>query len=137
MVWRLQHGQPLTRRERRKWLALHLKENVPPSLVLLSHAMYQTDLTSKSSVILPIVKLEQVAAPSPAEIEAPVKDKPVSASLEVLVDSAPIIMDRKVERVLDKARIVESKMASPEAQLMHAKGAELAANAYSTGSHTH
>uniref|UniRef100_A0A8C8CIU4 Letm1 RBD domain-containing protein n=1 Tax=Oncorhynchus tshawytscha TaxID=74940 RepID=A0A8C8CIU4_ONCTS len=79
-----------------QWLALHLKENVPPSLLLLSHAMYHTDLTPKSPVILPIVKLEQVAAPSPAEIEAPVKDKPMSVSLEVLVDSAPIIMDRKV-----------------------------------------
>ncbi|KAM9536740.1 uncharacterized protein ACWYII_040594 isoform 4-T5 [Salvelinus alpinus] len=96
-------------------------------LLVLSRAMYHTDLTPKSPVILHIVKLEQVTAPSPAEIEAPVKDKPMSASLEVLVDSAPIINDRKVGRVLDKARIVELKMASPEAQLIHAKGAELAA----------
>ncbi|CAB1353963.1 unnamed protein product [Coregonus sp. 'balchen'] len=83
-----------------QWLDLHLKENVPPSLLLLSRAMYHTDLTPKPPVIPPIVKLEveqQVAAPSPAEIEAPVKDKPMSASLEELVDSAPIIMDRKAK----------------------------------------
>ncbi|XP_041743876.1 LETM1 domain-containing protein LETM2, mitochondrial isoform X2 [Coregonus clupeaformis] len=120
-----------------QWLDLHLKENVPPSLLLLSRAMYHTDLTPKPPVIPPIVKLEveQVAAPSPAEIEAPVKDKPMSASLEELVDSAPIIMDRKVqvESVLDKAGIVELEMPSPEAQLIHAKGAELAAKMAAKG----
>uniref|UniRef100_A0A8C7H9S5 Uncharacterized protein n=1 Tax=Oncorhynchus kisutch TaxID=8019 RepID=A0A8C7H9S5_ONCKI len=139
MVWRLLHGQPLTRRERRRvrqlnpqvpymhtsevcltfflhlyrdecpfqalfrpihascvaamsvselqWLALHLKENVPPSLLLLSHAMYQTDLTPKSPVILPIVKLER---------SRPLSKTSMGLSLEVLVDSAPIIIDRKV-----------------------------------------
>ncbi|KAG7236786.1 hypothetical protein INR49_000249 [Caranx melampygus] len=36
-----------------QWLDLHLKENVPPSLLLLSRAMYLTDLKPKPPVIPP------------------------------------------------------------------------------------
>ncbi|XP_034143505.1 LETM1 domain-containing protein LETM2, mitochondrial-like isoform X2 [Esox lucius] len=109
-----------------QWLDLHLKENVPPSLLLLSRAMYHTELTPKPPVTPPLVRLESLTAPSPPEIGAPAKDKPMSTSLENLVDSAPIIMD-KVESLLEKARIGELEMPSAEAQLIHAKGAELAA----------
>lgn len=41
-----------------QWLDLHLKENVPPSLLLLSRAMYLTDLKPKAPVIPPVPKLE-------------------------------------------------------------------------------
>lgn len=41
-----------------QWLDLHLKENVPPSLLLLSRAMYLTDLKPKPPVIPPVPKLE-------------------------------------------------------------------------------
>ncbi|XP_013987913.1 LETM1 domain-containing protein LETM2, mitochondrial [Salmo salar] len=109
-----------------QWLALHLKENVPPSLLLLfpCHVPYRPH--TQVPCHPPHRQTGASRRPPPAVIEDPVKDKPMSASLEVLVDSAPIIMDRKVRRVLDKARIVELKMVSPEAQLIHGKGAELA-----------
>uniref|UniRef100_A0A3P9AMM8 Letm1 RBD domain-containing protein n=1 Tax=Esox lucius TaxID=8010 RepID=A0A3P9AMM8_ESOLU len=102
-----------------QWLDLHLKENVPPSLLLLSRAMYHTELTPKPPVTPPLVRLESLTAPSPPEIGAPAKDKPMSTSLENLVDSAPIIMDKKVESLLEKARIGELEMPSAEAQLIH------------------
>lgn len=41
-----------------QWLDLHLKENVPPSLLLLSRAMYLTDLNPKPPVIPLVPKLE-------------------------------------------------------------------------------
>ncbi|KAM9455923.1 LETM1 domain-containing protein LETM2, mitochondrial isoform 1-T2 [Clarias gariepinus] len=99
-----------------QWLDLHLKENVPPSLLLLSRAMYLTDLIPKAPVIPPVPKLEK----SPVESEA----KSVSSPVEMLIDSAPVIKDKKAEELADKQR--ELEMPSPEAQLIHAKGAELA-----------
>ncbi|KAJ7999831.1 hypothetical protein DPEC_G00198490 [Dallia pectoralis] len=118
-----------------QWLDLHLKENVPPSLLLLSRAMYHTDLAPKPPGLLLICKLEvePIIAPCLPEMEAPVKDKPVSASLESVVDSAPILMDKKAERFLDRARVGELEMPSAEAQLIHAKGAELADKMASKG----
>ncbi|TSM12564.1 LETM1 domain-containing protein LETM2, mitochondrial [Bagarius yarrelli] len=70
-----------------QWLDLHLKENVPPSLLLLSRAMYLTDLKPKPPLIPPVPKLE-------------------------------------AEELTEKQR--DSNMPSPEAQLIHAKNAELA-----------
>ncbi|KAL7848064.1 hypothetical protein AOLI_G00227820 [Acnodon oligacanthus] len=107
------------RQQLQQWLDLHLKENVPPSLLLLSRAMYLTDLKPKPPVIPPVPKLEK-ATVSPAETEV----KPVSGSVEVLVDSAPVIKDRKAEELVEKPRGLD--MPSPEAQLIHAKGAEMA-----------
>uniref|UniRef100_A0A3B3ZHU7 Letm1 RBD domain-containing protein n=1 Tax=Periophthalmus magnuspinnatus TaxID=409849 RepID=A0A3B3ZHU7_9GOBI len=46
------------RQQMQQWLDLHLKENVPPSLLLLSRAMYLTDLKPKAPVIPPVPKLE-------------------------------------------------------------------------------
>ncbi|XP_051897153.1 LETM1 domain-containing protein LETM2, mitochondrial isoform X2 [Pristis pectinata] len=41
-----------------QWLELHLKENVPPSLLLLSRAMYLTDAKPKSNIHnVPIIQL--------------------------------------------------------------------------------
>ncbi|CAG08581.1 unnamed protein product, partial [Tetraodon nigroviridis] len=41
------------RLQMQQWLDLHLKENVPPSLLLLSRAMYLTDLKPKAPIIPP------------------------------------------------------------------------------------
>ncbi|KAI4875237.1 hypothetical protein NFI96_010715 [Prochilodus magdalenae] len=111
------------RQQLQQWLDLHLKENVPPSLLLLSRAMYLTDLKPKPPVIPPVPKLEK-AAVTPADDEASATGKPVSGSMEVLVDSAPVIKDRKAEELVEKPRALD--MPSPEAQLVHAKGAEMA-----------
>ncbi|XP_031433897.1 LETM1 domain-containing protein LETM2, mitochondrial isoform X2 [Clupea harengus] len=86
------------RQQLQQWLDLHLKENVPPSLLLLSRAMYLTDLTPKPPIIPPVPKLEK-ATSTPSEMEASAKEKPLSASQEglvdkeVMVDKAPIIKD--------------------------------------------
>uniref|UniRef100_A0A671QTH3 Leucine zipper-EF-hand containing transmembrane protein 2 n=1 Tax=Sinocyclocheilus anshuiensis TaxID=1608454 RepID=A0A671QTH3_9TELE len=110
------------RQQLQQWLDLHLKENVPPSLLLLSRAMYLTDLTPKTPVIPPVPKLEK-ATPPPVEAETTAKGNLLSSSVEVLVDSAPVIKDRKSEELLEKPRGLD--MPSPEAQLIHAKEAEL------------
>ncbi|XP_026798484.3 LETM1 domain-containing protein LETM2, mitochondrial [Pangasianodon hypophthalmus] len=106
------------RQQLQQWLDLHLKENVPPSLLLLSRAMYLTDLKPKPPVIPPVPKLEK----SPAESEATAKSH--SSSVEMLIDSAPVLKDRKAEELAEKQRDLD--MPSPEAQLIHAKGAEMA-----------
>ncbi|XP_056322565.1 LETM1 domain-containing protein LETM2, mitochondrial [Danio aesculapii] len=110
------------RQQLQQWLDLHLKENVPPSLLLLSRAMYLTDLTPKPPVIPPVPKLEK-ANPPPVEAETSAKGNPLSSSVEVMVDSAPVIKNRKSEELLEKPRGLD--MPSPEAQLIHAKEAEL------------
>uniref|UniRef100_A0A674CCJ0 Leucine zipper and EF-hand containing transmembrane protein 2 n=1 Tax=Salmo trutta TaxID=8032 RepID=A0A674CCJ0_SALTR len=46
------------RQQMQQWLDLHLKENVPPSLLLLSRAMYLTDVKPIIPVIPPVPKLE-------------------------------------------------------------------------------
>uniref|UniRef100_H3BX06 Leucine zipper and EF-hand containing transmembrane protein 2 n=1 Tax=Tetraodon nigroviridis TaxID=99883 RepID=H3BX06_TETNG len=46
------------RLQMQQWLDLHLKENVPPSLLLLSRAMYLTDLKPKAPIIPPVPKVE-------------------------------------------------------------------------------
>ncbi|TRY57710.1 hypothetical protein DNTS_025921 [Danionella cerebrum] len=112
------------RQQLQQWLDLHLKENVPPSLLLLSRAMYLTDLTPKPPVIPPVPKLEKTNPPPPVEAETTAKGNPLSSSLEVMVDPAPVIKNRKSEELLDKPRGLN--MPSPEAQLIHAKEAELA-----------
>ncbi|KAG9335499.1 hypothetical protein JZ751_004629 [Albula glossodonta] len=77
-----------------EWLDLHLKENVPPSLLLLSRAMYLTDHTPKPPVIPPIPKLEKAPAPPPVA-ESPAQEKPMMASQDLLKDPAPIIKQIK------------------------------------------
>uniref|UniRef100_A0A8C2KAF8 Leucine zipper-EF-hand containing transmembrane protein 2 n=1 Tax=Cyprinus carpio TaxID=7962 RepID=A0A8C2KAF8_CYPCA len=116
------------RQQLQQWLDLHLKENVPPSLLLLSRAMYLTDLAPKTPVIPPVPKLEK--ATPPVEAETAAKGNPLSSSVEMLVDSAPVIKDRKSEELLEKPRGLD--MPSPEAQLIHAKEAELSQKAKMT-----
>uniref|UniRef100_A0AAQ4RKP4 Leucine zipper and EF-hand containing transmembrane protein 2 n=1 Tax=Gasterosteus aculeatus aculeatus TaxID=481459 RepID=A0AAQ4RKP4_GASAC len=76
-----------------QWLDLHLKENVPPSLLLLSRAMYLTDLQPKPPVIPPVPKLEK--SHPPAEN---VTANTTSVSPDLLADPALIIKDRPVSK---------------------------------------
>ncbi|XP_040011311.1 LETM1 domain-containing protein LETM2, mitochondrial [Xiphias gladius] len=101
-----------------QWLDLHLKENVPPSLLLLSRAMYLTDLKPKPPVIPPVPKLEK-AAPPPAENTGA---NTASVSSEMLADPALIIKDRSAEEVRDKAPVVSDKPLTP-AEVLQAKAA--------------
>ncbi|XP_070819776.1 LETM1 domain-containing protein LETM2, mitochondrial [Chaetodon trifascialis] len=101
-----------------QWLDLHLKENVPPSLLLLSRAMYLTDLKPKPPVIPPVPKLEK-ATPPPVENTGA---NPTSASTDMLADPALIIKDRPVEEMRDKAPVVSDKPLTP-AEVLQAKAA--------------
>ncbi|KAM4616599.1 LETM1 domain-containing protein LETM2, mitochondrial [Polymixia lowei] len=106
------------RQQMQQWLDLHLKENVPPSLLLLSRAMYLTDLKPKAPVIPPVPKLEK-ATPPPVENTEAAK---VSAPADMLADPALVIKDRPVEELRDKAPVVSDKPLSP-AQVLQAKAA--------------
>uniref|UniRef100_A0A3B5R5I4 Leucine zipper and EF-hand containing transmembrane protein 2 n=1 Tax=Xiphophorus maculatus TaxID=8083 RepID=A0A3B5R5I4_XIPMA len=97
------------RQQLQQWLDLHLNENVPPSLLLLSRAMYLTDLQPKPPVIPPVPKLEK-ASPSPAENPAA---NPTATGSERLADPAVIIKDRPVEELRDKAPVVLDKPLTP------------------------
>ncbi|MEQ2305210.1 LETM1 domain-containing protein letm2, mitochondrial [Ameca splendens] len=97
------------RQQLQQWLDLHLKENVPPSLLLLSRAMYLTDLQPKPPVIPPVPKLEKAAAP-PAENTAA---NPASTCPDRLADPAVIIKDRPMEELRDKAPVVLDKPLTP------------------------
>nr|XP_029534254.1 LETM1 domain-containing protein LETM2, mitochondrial-like isoform X3 [Oncorhynchus nerka] len=61
------------RQQMQQWLDLHLKENVPPSLLLLSRAMYLTDVKPIIPVIPPVPKLEAEELRDKAAI---ISDKP-------------------------------------------------------------
>ncbi|XP_019120042.1 LETM1 domain-containing protein LETM2, mitochondrial isoform X1 [Larimichthys crocea] len=101
-----------------QWLDLHLKENVPPSLLLLSRAMYLTDLKPKPPVIPPVPKLEK-APPPPVENTGA---NATSVSTDMLADPALIIKDRPVEEMRDKAPVVSDKPLTP-AEVLQAKAA--------------
>ncbi|XP_022051778.1 LETM1 domain-containing protein LETM2, mitochondrial isoform X3 [Acanthochromis polyacanthus] len=78
------------RQQLQQWLDLHLKENVPPSLLLLSRAMYLTDLKPKPPVIPPVPKLE----------------------VEEMRDKAPLVSDKP----LTPAEVLQAKAATEVAQ---------------------
>eukprot|EP00063_Salmo_salar_P042144 XP_014016979.1 PREDICTED: LETM1 domain-containing protein LETM2, mitochondrial-like [Salmo salar] len=107
------------RQQMQQWLDLHLKENVPPSLLLLSRAMYLTDVKPIIPVIPPVPKLEK-ATPPPAEIP----EGTAASSSDLLVDPGLVIKDRPAEELRDKAAIVSDKPPTP-AQVIQAKGAEV------------
>ncbi|XP_053727833.1 LETM1 domain-containing protein LETM2, mitochondrial [Synchiropus splendidus] len=100
-----------------QWLDLHLKENVPPSLLLLSRAMYLTDLKPKPPVIPPVPKLEKT--PPPAENKTP---NTTSVGTDMLADPANIIKDRPVEELRDPAHGVSDKPLTA-AEVLQAKAA--------------
>ncbi|XP_015738660.1 LETM1 domain-containing protein LETM2, mitochondrial [Coturnix japonica] len=68
----------------RQWLDLHLKENVPPSLLLLSRALYLIDVKPQSLPENKIGETEEVMTSIPER-------------QETLVDPAPITQARKNE----------------------------------------
>ncbi|XP_027889785.1 LETM1 domain-containing protein LETM2, mitochondrial isoform X2 [Xiphophorus couchianus] len=78
------------RQQLQQWLDLHLNENVPPSLLLLSRAMYLTDLQPKPPVIPPVPKLE----------------------VEELRDKAPVVLDKP----LTPAEVLQAKAATEVSQ---------------------
>uniref|UniRef100_A0A8C6M7B3 Leucine zipper and EF-hand containing transmembrane protein 2 n=1 Tax=Nothobranchius furzeri TaxID=105023 RepID=A0A8C6M7B3_NOTFU len=106
------------RQQLQQWLDLHLKENVPPSLLLLSRAMYLTDLKPKTPVIPPVPKLEKTAPP-PVESSGAAT---ASVSSERLSDPAVIVKDRPVEEMRDEAPVVADKPLTP-AEVLQAKAA--------------
>ncbi|XP_042333134.1 LETM1 domain-containing protein LETM2, mitochondrial isoform X2 [Sceloporus undulatus] len=70
-----------------QWLDLHLRENVPPSLLLLSRALYLTEVKPKPIPVIP------AAEPLKTE-EVDVEDH------ETLLDSAPKVQERKSEEFI-------------------------------------
>ncbi|XP_006000429.1 LETM1 domain-containing protein LETM2, mitochondrial [Latimeria chalumnae] len=87
----------------KQWLDLHLKENVPPSLLLLSRAMYLTDIQPKIN-IQPQPKAENVIPPVQKK-DTSVKEvqlNPISATAETLKDTAPILQGVKGEELAVK-----------------------------------
>ncbi|XP_028563544.2 LETM1 domain-containing protein LETM2, mitochondrial isoform X2 [Podarcis muralis] len=71
-----------------QWLDLHLRENVPPSLLLLSRALYLTEVKPK-----PLVN---PAEPLKTEGDADTDDE----DHETLLDSAPKVQERKSEEFI-------------------------------------
>uniref|UniRef100_A0A8C7YC62 Leucine zipper-EF-hand containing transmembrane protein 2 n=1 Tax=Oryzias sinensis TaxID=183150 RepID=A0A8C7YC62_9TELE len=106
------------RQQLQQWLDLHLKENVPPSLLLLSRAMYLTDLKPKAPVIPPVPKLEKAAAPALENTEA----SSASGGPDRLTDTAGVIKDGPAEEMRDTAPVVTDKPLSP-AEVLQAKAA--------------
>ncbi|XP_020788910.1 LETM1 domain-containing protein LETM2, mitochondrial [Boleophthalmus pectinirostris] len=107
------------RQQMQQWLDLHLKENVPPSLLLLSRAMYLTDLKPKAPVIPPVPKLEKTNPPPPMD---KTETNTSSVSADMLKDPALIIKDRPVEEMRDKASALSDKPLTP-AEVLQAKAA--------------
>ncbi|XP_056888032.1 LETM1 domain-containing protein LETM2, mitochondrial [Takifugu flavidus] len=106
------------RLQMQQWLDLHLKENVPPSLLLLSRAMYLTDIKPKAPIIPPVPKVEK--APSPPVDNAGTTQS--SGSTDTLADPALIIKDRPGEEMRDTAPLVSDKPLTP-AEVLQAKAA--------------
>uniref|UniRef100_A0A8C8VM12 Leucine zipper and EF-hand containing transmembrane protein 2 n=1 Tax=Pelusios castaneus TaxID=367368 RepID=A0A8C8VM12_9SAUR len=73
-----------------QWLDLHLKENVPPSLLLLSRALYLIDEKPKPT---------QVSQNEVQISEATAKTSVLEAK-ETLVDSAPIVQGKQGEEFI-------------------------------------
>ncbi|XP_054630942.1 LETM1 domain-containing protein LETM2, mitochondrial isoform X2 [Dunckerocampus dactyliophorus] len=95
-----------------QWLDLHLNENVPPSLLLLSRAMYLTDLKPKAPVIPPVPKLEK----------ATVAKNGSSDNADILADPALIIKDTTTEEIRNKAPVMSDKPLTA-AEVLQAKAA--------------
>ncbi|XP_054853142.1 LETM1 domain-containing protein LETM2, mitochondrial [Eublepharis macularius] len=74
----------------KQWLDLHLRENVPPSLLLLSRALYLTEVKPKPITVTSADPLSSKAA---EEVAA-------SEDHETLLDSAPIVQGTKSEEFI-------------------------------------
>ncbi|XP_069801174.1 LETM1 domain-containing protein LETM2, mitochondrial isoform X2 [Dendropsophus ebraccatus] len=97
----------------KQWLDLHLTENVPPSLLLLSRALYLTDVKPK-----PIIPVKQtVEVPKSSSSAAPLTD-----SKEMLTDPAPVLQDVQEENITPKTLIQESTLQAKESAKASANG---------------
>ncbi|KFO84881.1 hypothetical protein N320_06016, partial [Buceros rhinoceros silvestris] len=74
-----------------QWLDLHLKENVPPSLLLLSRALYLID-TKPQSAPVPQNKVSEGAERMTSALEGQ----------ETLLDPAPLLQGRKSEEFVSR-----------------------------------
>ncbi|KAM4676826.1 LETM1 domain-containing protein LETM2, mitochondrial isoform 2-T2 [Discoglossus pictus] len=85
----------------KQWLDLHLKENVPPSLLLLSRALYLTDVKPKTT--LPITNT----------VEVPKNNVPTaqlnSDSKDNLKDPAPTLQVDKAEELCSNTQTDNTK----------------------------
>ncbi|KAG8441166.1 hypothetical protein GDO86_006780 [Hymenochirus boettgeri] len=93
-----------------QWLDLHLKENVPPSLLLLSRALYLTELKPK-----PALPLKQT-------IEVPKVNPLVAEDKDNLADNAPTLKGLKDEEVVTGALLKDSAAKSKENAKASANG---------------
>ncbi|ELK08751.1 LETM1 domain-containing protein LETM2, mitochondrial [Pteropus alecto] len=114
-----------------EWQDLHLKENVPPSLLLLSRTFYMIDVKPKPIEI-------------PLSGEAPKTDIPVESSptspesKENMVDLAPPLKDTKDEKFMQLPPITSSPITPsipislPKGSIISAKEATLQAKSQKT-----
>ncbi|XP_024905770.1 LETM1 domain-containing protein LETM2, mitochondrial isoform X5 [Pteropus alecto] len=119
------------RQQLREWQDLHLKENVPPSLLLLSRTFYMIDVKPKPIEI-------------PLSGEAPKTDIPVESSptspesKENMVDLAPPLKDTKDEKFMQLPPITSSPITPsipislPKGSIISAKEATLQAKSQKT-----
>ncbi|XP_009947613.1 PREDICTED: LETM1 domain-containing protein LETM2, mitochondrial, partial [Leptosomus discolor] len=93
----------------RQWLDLHLKENVPPSLLLLSRALYLIDIKPQA-VPVPQNKVGETAGIVTSAL----------GGQEALVDPAPVVRGRKNEEFVsqptEKAPVAEAAVQPPPRQ---------------------
>ncbi|MEE6479198.1 hypothetical protein FKM82_012175 [Ascaphus truei] len=98
----------------KQWLDLHLKENVPPSLLLLSRALYLTEIKPKT--ILPVNQTVEVPkTDSPPAL-------PSSDAKEIFTDPAPTLQGVKDEEFTSNAQLKESARQSKENTKASANG---------------
>ncbi|XP_067857288.1 LETM1 domain-containing protein LETM2, mitochondrial isoform X5 [Heptranchias perlo] len=83
-----------------EWLELHLKENVPPSLLLLSRAMYLTDIKPKPIVQkVPIIQLGITGTPKKEPPDQNITEEPPPPTPEASPDLAPTLKGIKGEEM--------------------------------------
>ncbi|XP_018109059.1 LETM1 domain-containing protein LETM2, mitochondrial isoform X2 [Xenopus laevis] len=100
----------------KQWLDLHLKENVPPSLLLLSRALYLTELKPK-----PLLPLKQeIPKVNPVIVEA--IDTEAIDTKDNLADTAPTLKGLKEEELVSETLLKESAAQSKENTKASANG---------------
>ncbi|XP_072005365.1 LETM1 domain-containing protein LETM2, mitochondrial isoform X2 [Engystomops pustulosus] len=97
----------------KQWLDLHLKENVPPSLLLLSRALYLTDVKPK-----PILPVKQ----TPEEPKSSSPPAQLTDSKETLIDPAPVIQDVQEENIAPKTLLQDATLQAKESAKASANG---------------
>ncbi|XP_018427903.1 PREDICTED: LETM1 domain-containing protein LETM2, mitochondrial [Nanorana parkeri] len=97
----------------KQWLELHLKENVPPSLLLLSRALYLTDIKPKP--ILPPMPTVEVPKTTATQTQ-PTDDK------DTLTDPAPVLQGIQDEDIASKSVAHDSALPAKEGAKASANG---------------